>query len=256
MPRKPAHDWKFYPCQIGKDVAFIFVDVSASETIRKAPRTLVKIRLVYKAPRANGLPTNEEFEAARAIEKSIEYFARGGDRYVGRITRGGYRDFYVYTTRAKPTWGEFVDKLVRKSGYQLKLAVRSDARHTGYTRELYPTQDDWQVIGDIGVIEALRREGDMENMRRRIDHWSYFKDAKSAAKFVAWALMGPHKHAAKLSGVDDDGEHCVRLYHVGTTGQRDLSHHTIQLNRKATELGGHYDGWETQVVKRKRAAQS
>ena len=80
--------------------------------------------------------------------------------------------------------------------------------------------------------------------------------AKSAAKFVKWALTGSHKHDAASSGVDDDGEHCVRLYHVGTTRQNELSDHTIQLNRKATELGGRYDGWETQVVRRKAAAQS
>ena len=29
MPRRPASDWKFFPCQIGSDIAFIYVDVAA-----------------------------------------------------------------------------------------------------------------------------------------------------------------------------------------------------------------------------------
>jgi len=257
MPRKPASDWKFFPCQIGSDIAFIYVDVAAAKDIKRAPPTLVKVRLTYKAPRSNGLPTNEEFEPVRAIEQSLERFARRGkDRYVGRITRGGYRIFFFYTRRKKNVWGELLDRLVHKSGYELALAAKSDRRHAGYHQELYPTADDWQVITDIAVVEALRRAGDTEGVRRRIDHWACFPNAKSAAKFVKWALTGPHKHDAASSGVDGDGEHCVRLYHVGTTRQQELSDHTIELNRKATELGGRYDGWETQVVRRRAAAQS
>jgi len=255
MPRKPASDWKFFPCQIGEDLAFIYVDVAAGKEIKRAPPMLAKVRLTYQAPRPNGLPTQEEFEAVRAIEEKLERFARRGkDRYVGRITRGGYRVFFIYTRRKKPDWTALLDKLARESGYELALALRSDRRHSGYHQELYPTADDWQVINDIAVVEALRREGDLEGVRRRVDHWIYFKNARAAAKFVKWALTGPHKHDANLSGVIDGGEYCVRLYHVGTTRQQELSHHSIQLNRKATELGGRYDGWETMVVKRKSAA--
>lgn len=252
MPRKPPSDWKFFPCQIGNDIAFIYVDVAVAEDLKRLPPSLLKVRLTYNAPRANGLPTSEEFEPVRAVEKSLERFARAGkDRYVGRITRSGIREFHFYTRRPKARWMEFAERLASRSGYPLALALKSDRRHADYQKFLYPTADDWQVISDIAVSDALRRAGDAEGMRRRIDHWACFGSAKAAAKFVAWALAGPHKHDAKLSGVDDKGEYCVRLYHVGNTRQQELSHHSIQLNRKATELGGHYDGWETKVVRRR-----
>ena len=254
MPRKPASDWKFFPCQMGDNIAFIYVDVAAGQDIKRAPTMLAKVRLTYKAPRPNGLPTNEEFEAVRAIGDKLERFARRGkDRYVGRITRGGHRVFYIYTRRKKPDWTAMLDRLSHQTGYELALALRSDRRHAGYLKELYPTSDDCQVIHDIDVVEALRHKGDIEGVRRRIDHWAYFRNAKAAAKFVKSVVTGPFKHDAKLSGVFD-GEHCVRLYHVGTTRQEDLSHHSIQLNRKAAELGGNYDGWETMVVQRKTAS--
>lgn len=251
MARRPKADWKFFPCQIGEDVAFIFVDVAAHDDIQDAPTSLVKLRVRYRSPRPNGLPTNAEFEAVRAIEVALERFAgRGRDRYVGRITRGGYRVFYVYSRRSKDDWRAFLERAAKQSGYELALAFRSDKRHTGYLQELYPSEDDWQVISDLDVINVLSDHGDLEKVKRRIDHWSYFPDAIAAAKFVAWATQGPHKHVPRWSGLEEDGQHCVRLYHVGSTRQQDISHHTILLNRKASELGGRYDGWETRVVSR------
>jgi hypothetical protein len=246
-----GESWKFFPCQIEGGAAFVYVDVNALEDIDRAPAALARVRLIYKAPRPNGLPTGAEFKAAIAIEKSLARFAkRGRDRYVGRITRSGFREFHVYTRRRKTAWQEFLAKVAKKTGYSLELRITSDKRHAAYRKALYPTPDAWQVIGDIDVITLLEREGDMEAIRRRIDHWSYFGSAKAASRFAAWAVKSGYKHDAKLSGVDDRGEHCVRLYHVGTTRQREISGHSITLNRKASDLAGRYDGWETKVVKR------
>jgi hypothetical protein len=249
-----GESWKFFPCQIEGDAAFVYVDVDALEHIDRAPGTLLRVRLIYKAPRPNGLPTREEFDVAIAIEKRLARFAkRGGDRYVGRVTRSGFREFHVYTRRGKAAWQEFLAKLAKKTGYSFELKITSDKRHAAYKKALYPTPDAWQVITDIDVITLLQREGDMEAVRRRIDHWSYFDTAKAASRFAAWAAKAGYKHDAKLSGVDEQGEHFVRLYHVGTTRQREISGHSITLNRKAADLGGRYDGWETKVVKRSRA---
>ena len=42
--------------------------------------------------------------------------------------------------------------------------------------------------------------------------------------------------------------YCVRLYHVGPVQSGYVSSHTLAPQRKAAELGGNYDGWETQVL--------
>ncbi len=138
-----------------------------------------------------------------------------------------------------------------KSGHTIKLRLGADKTHRAYLRELYPTPEAWQLISDIDVLDLLERDGDLESVRRRIDHWSYFDDARTAQRFASWAEMNVFRHEARLSGVEDDGRHCVRLYHVGTTIQREVCWHTNQLHRKADALGGSYDGWETKVVKRK-----
>lgn len=242
--------FKFFPCEIDGDAAFVYVDVAAHAKVEQLPGSLVRIKLHYKSPRSNGLPTGEEFNAARAIEVALENFARRGrDRYVGRITRSGFREFHIYTRRSKAAWQEFLDRQTKKSGYSLTLRLTSDKSHRVYLRDLYPTPDAWQVISDIDVITLLQKEGDREAVRRRIDHWSYFADAKAGAKFIRWAVKNGFKHDAKASGADDDGKYCARLYHVGSTRQREISWHSISLNRAAEDFHGCYDGWETKVVR-------
>jgi hypothetical protein len=39
----------------------------------------------------------------------------------------------------------------------------------------------------------------------------------------------------------------VCFTHVGTMSLEDITHHTIPINRRAGELKGKYDGWETSV---------
>jgi hypothetical protein len=118
-----------------------------------------------------------------------------------------------------------------------------------YFRELYPTADDWQVIKDMRVIDAAKERGDPGTAMRQIDHWTYFDNEASARTFVEWAEKNGFANDAEYSGVREDSKYCVRLHHRGTLELRDLTHHTIQLRRKAEELGGDYDGWETPVEK-------
>ena len=58
--------WEFFPCMMGEDQAFIFTDVGVKDQLsEQAPERLLKVRLDYKAPSENGLPTEEEFEPAK-----------------------------------------------------------------------------------------------------------------------------------------------------------------------------------------------
>jgi hypothetical protein len=80
--------YKFFPCQIEGDAAFVFVDVDAHERVDRLR-----------------------------------------DRYVGRITRSGFREFYVYTRRSKTVWQEFLARQEKKSGYDLGLRFTAGKSH-------------------------------------------------------------------------------------------------------------------------------
>ena len=252
-----GENWQFFPCSMGEDQAFIYLNVSIDDAIAEAPQSLAKLRLTYKSTHPNGLPMDVEFEPVKEIEDRIEgYSKEADDWYVGRVTVSGHRIFYVYTSRGEPDWTDFVTTLSAESGYEIRLSLRDDPAHRGYHDDLFPTEDDWRVIHDLQVIEALARSGDDGSETRKVDHWVYFDTKASATDFVTWAESDRFTEDAEYSHPTDDGRYCVRLYHHGTVKIGDISSHTIALRRKAEEYGGDYDGWETLVVKPEESASS
>jgi hypothetical protein len=242
-------DWQFFPCSMGDGEAFIYLNIGIADSISEAPKALARISLTYKSPRPNGLPTNEEFEPVKEIEDRIDAYSKeAGDWYVGRVTVAGQRHFYIYTTRDEGAWEDFVTNLNSESGYNMYLAIHDDPEHSGYHEDLYPTEDDWQVIKDLHVIENLESHGDDGSEPRKVDHWIYFGDKASSVDFVIWAESDRFTEEPEYSHETDDGEYCVRLFHHGTINIGDITSHTIALRRKAAEYGGHYDGWETSVL--------
>jgi hypothetical protein len=244
-------DWRYFPCSMGDNTAFIFVDVGIAKTIANEPSKLVKVRLTYKNPGENGLPTSAEFEGARSIEDALEKFANErSSRYVGRVTVAGCRHFYVYSSADETEWKTFVDALSVSTGYEFATAVREDPQHESYWQDLYPTDDDWQVIHDLGVLDALHKEGDDGTTPRQIDHWIYFATEEAAVPFLAWAEQEGFTHDKAHSHEAKDGKHCVRLYHNGPATLKAISARTIALRRNAATHGGEYDGWEAPVLRR------
>jgi hypothetical protein len=243
-----SDQWEFFPCTMGEDQAFISVDVGIKESVHQAPKSLCKVRLKYRHLHPSGLPTDKDFKPAKVVEDALEAFALAAkDWYVGRVTVGGHRYFYFYTSQKEPAWVRAVEKLSASSGFVLSVDYAVDAEHAMYFRELYPTTDDWQVIKDMRVIDAAKTRGDSGTVERQIDHWTYFDNETSARPFIEWAEKNGFVHDAKYPSIGEDGKYCVRLHHRGTLELRELTHQTIQLNRKAEELGGDYDGWETPV---------
>ena len=242
-------EWQFFPCSMGDDQAFVFLNVSIAEGISKAPATLAKLTLTYKSPKPDGLPAREEFQPVKEIEDRIgEFSEKTGDWYVGRITVAGTRRFYIYTARREQDWADFLKLLGDESGYEIALSYRDDPQHQGYKDDLYPTADDWQVIKDLGVIDCLKRDGDDGSAARKVDHWVYFSNRGASVDFVIWAENDRFTLEPEYSGERDDGSYCVRLFHHGTLKIGDISSHTIALRRKASEHGGEYDGWEAPVL--------
>lgn len=240
-----SSEWEFFPCTIGDSQAFIFVDIGIGKQIAAAPSTLVKVRLKYKHTHPNGLPTDQDYQPAVAVENALESIARQGDDwYVGRITMQGYRYFYVYSAQPEQAWEDHVRRLASESGFEIEYSVREDAQHAAYSEELYPTADDWRVIADMRVIDALAQQGDPGTQVRLIDHWVYLPEEQVGA-FVQWALLNQFSYSEASSEPCEDGRMCIRIQHHGTVQLADISHRSISLRRKAEELGGEYDGWET-----------
>jgi hypothetical protein len=244
-----SDQWIFFPCQMGEHRASIFYDHGIRESIDTiAPPHLLKARVAFKQSKPDGMPANEEFKKLTALEDALQALVQQHESiYVGRVTVDGHRHFYIYTPDSEAAWAARLDTLGASHGYPLAFAFQSDESRDGYWRELFPTEDDWQVIKDLGVIEALQKEGDDGTASRQIDHWAYFPSQDTAEQFGGWAKGSGY--TVDGSDVSDGEKFCVRFSHTGTVQLADITSRTIALRRRASELGGDYDGWETPVCK-------
>ena len=244
-----SDNWQFFPCLVDDRQAFVFFDDGISKKIDDLPLPkALRIALRLSAPNADGLPTNEEFPALSVLEDKLaaEMAALGGI-YVGRITVDGQRHFRCFVACEDDEVERSMRRLAEGSTYVLSHSLELDPDKSGYWQELYPTADDRRTIKDIHVLEALAERGDDPDAVRQVDHWAYFKSAAQQAAFRRWLeAEGYDLHAA-----DDEvpGEYPVRFFHRSTVRLAEISGHTVALARKARELGGTYDGWETSVEK-------
>jgi hypothetical protein len=207
----------------------------------------IRIKGLLKNCTDSGMPTNEEFSALLVLEDALdEKFSAIGGIFVGRITITGHRFFYFYTNISEEKVKQIIDSVIATSGYQLSFRYKEDKTKRYYWEELYPTDEDWQVIKDLDVLDTLAKEGDIKDKAREVEHWAYFPDITPAEKFSQWAIE--QKYHILYHGKDDDGIKYLGKYtHVGTMNLEDISGHTLASFRKARELGGDYDGWETSV---------
>ncbi len=243
-----SDEWIFFPCQMSERRASIFFDYGTRDSIAAAPRQLLKVRATFKQPRPDGLPANEEFQQLTKLEDALQALVQDKKSiYVGRVTVDGHRHFYIYTANSEAEWSIALDQLGNRHEYSLASVLKADESHDGYWKELFPTDDDWQVIQDLRVVEALEKEGDDGSASRCIDHWAYFPSYAAAQEFSEWAKG--QGYGSFSTEVTDDSKFQVRFSHEGSIRLDDITSHTIALRRKASELGGDYDGWETPICK-------
>jgi hypothetical protein len=241
--------WEFFACQMGESTAFIFFDDGIGDTIDGLQvQHLVKVRAALLAPNVRGLPADNEFAQLVSLEDRLTAFVTAaGGFYVGRITVNGARYFHFYVDVDEEELAAFLQQLESDTRYGLSYVRDADPERSGYWEELYPTADDRQVIKDMKVLEVLEKEGDCLETERRIDHWAYFDRAPDRETFVAWATANGYSIQARLEPEGERRSYGIQLFHVASPRLATITHHTIELRRKAAEMGGHYDGWETSV---------
>jgi hypothetical protein len=199
-----SDQWEFYPCEMGEQRAFIFYDHGVRTSIDAYPcTTLIKVRAAIREATPQGLPTSEEFPRISALEDQLSTaISEIGGLYVGRITVAGNRWFHFFAPLNQDDAIGLVALVGGASGYDLRVVVKEDPDRRGYWEDLFPTDQDWQVVQDLKVIESLRSQGDDHDAPRRIDHWAYFPSVDACRRFESWALERGFEVQARL---DPDG---------------------------------------------------
>lgn len=240
--------WNVYPAAMGEHQAWIAYNDSFGDRVDSdARRYSLRIRVDFNDFTEQGMPTNEEFPALAALDEALDdAIARLGGIYVGRLTVNGARFFYYYSDSSEAELSAAIGGVSDSSGYELTLDSQEDPEKERYWSELYPTEDDQQVIQDLQVIEQLLEAGDNPANEREVTHWAYFDDRGEADRFAAWAES--EGYSIEENGpTEEEDEHVVKFTHQSSMHLGVVSGHTIRVGQKARELGGRYDGWETWV---------
>ena len=243
-----AERWHTFPAQMGEHRAFITFDEGYANEAKKDPRNvLVRVRAIIKNPNAAGMPTDGEFSALSSLdEKLATGVASHGGRFVGKVTVNGRRHFFYYVACSEDAASELVQRAARETGYELAYIYEEDSAKTGYWNDLYPTPDDWRMIKDLQILDVLRDRGDANSKAREVLHWAYFPDPQQAARFGEWA-RAENYIVSGIEPAERENRTKVRFSHVGTMVLEDITGRTIAIDRKARELDGDYDGWETSI---------
>ncbi|BCM07126.1 hypothetical protein MAFF241647_14830 [Ralstonia solanacearum] len=243
-----ADAWETFPAQMGDYRAFIAFNDSYAQIARTDPRTsLFRVRVAFKHPTPEGMPPEGEFPELRNVLNLLSAaVAAEGGIHVGRLTAKGCRHFYFYVALSEEKVLDIFDSVAAQTPYELAYAYQEDPDKGGYWKNLYPTADDWQMIRDIRVLDALKDKGDISDVTRPVSHWAYFPGQNEAQQFADWA--SENRYNVHAVAVTDDKKVEVRFTHDGTMELEEITHHTIIINRQARALGGNYDGWETRVA--------
>jgi hypothetical protein len=245
-----SDDWDFYFCHVDGKPGSIFVDlgIAAEAPIASHPH-LAYVRVVMRNPRADGLSSQEEFDALIQLEDRLTgVLTKQGDaRYVGRNTSAGTRDFYFYA-QAGANWRKRVGAaMTGMSEYRYEAGTRFESDWRTYREFLRPSGEDMERIQNRRVCDNLRKNGDPLTASRAIDHWAYFQDEQSRASFIARVTQLGFEVRSRFSEDETAGRFGVCVSRIDLPSFATIDDITLPLYRAAAEVGGDYDGWETEV---------
>jgi uncharacterized protein (TIGR01619 family) len=228
---------------------FIVVDTGLNSIAPvNSKQNLLKISFKMLNVDDEGLSSSsEELEEFGEIEdKMIEKLTKD-EIFAGRITSNGLRDFYFYTKDKKIEF-VFQDILKKHEKFKTKVTFEVDENWNKYYQLLYPTDEEFQKIGNRSVLDNLEEGGDKLTLEREVFHWIYFKTEKDQENFI--------KEVGKLNfsvvdknKIKDEFPYQLQIKRVDKVDEESVNEYVIQLWTLAPKYNGNYDGWETSIEK-------
>ena len=243
--------WRMYFADMGGLPASIVFNDGIAQRINELPLVhAMKIRVPLKAARGDGLTTSEESGAVNALDEQFDQIITGhGGEYLGRVTNNGARWVLALIPPEPRALEAALQAAAAEAGYAPEIHVEQDPGKAVYWQDLYPSEDDRQVMVDMEVQLALIERGDQIEKVREIDHWTYFQEETPARAFAVWASEGGYGGVSvEPPTAGGPPLWCVKMKHQGTLQLNDVSGHSLKISRHARDNGGQYDGWESPLT--------
>ncbi len=213
-------------------------------------RTLVHVAIRMQTAQGRGMPSEDEFERLAEMEEQLAgaLEASGDAVFVATMMMGDERTAYFFSKKAGATVAAAEKVIAGWKGHKATCGTTEDADGEVFIENVCPTAAEIRWNGDISVIEQLRENGDDPTRAREIQHFAYFEDSEAAEEFVEWCNDNEFEGASTEEG--EDGEYLVSFTHVGRPEIDEIFDRTAAADEAASELGGMYDGWETEIVRK------
>lgn len=243
-----SSDWKGYATLDGDDLVSVLLDMGlADTTVHPHFPTLVLVRVPLRAPGEDGLENDEEFDLFEELFNALDEMAlQAGAMLVARSTRRGVRE-HVFYAGAGVDLGEGVRRVMRDyPEHACEIETREDAGWTYFLDTIYPSAIDLRIMADDHLCESLRDQGDDLVTPRRIDHRAFFGDEVSRQRFIKLIRSFGYDIAGLLDPGGASEEYGVTFSGAGSPF--DISSIVAPLYGAARNLGGRYDGWDTEAI--------
>ncbi|MEP7254396.1 MAG: DUF695 domain-containing protein [Ferruginibacter sp.] len=248
-------NWDVYMAQYDKGVGSTLINMSLKEyaPIKEFPFLLTTgVKLIKCSD--DGLPTKDEFEVLYQISDKMKSVidSKLKNKSSGTFSYQCERIDYYYLN---DTIG--IRKLLESAyqtdfpNYKYSINIKNDKNWEAYFSFLYPNDEAYEYMSNQKVILNLTKEGDNLSKPRQVDHWLYFKTEADRNKFITYALKEKFKVKNKKNLNDSKLKYQLQISRVDKVDIDSISKITIDLRKKAKELNGEYDGWETFVIKEK-----
>lgn len=241
-------NWDFYALLVEDRPASIFVDLALAGRAPLAGATITAyVSVLMRAPRPDGLSSQEEFDDLVAVEHSLEagVQAQAHAIYAGRCTTAGCRDFYFYITDPDAFGTAVAKAMAQHPDYRYATEHRPDPEWSVYRDFLYPGARDMQRIRNRRVIAVLEERGDRLDVPRWIDHRAYMPTL-AAAEALQVHLF---ERGFSIDSHADNDDQAVTVDFKRIDRPQEIEQVVIPVFDAVRSLGGTYDGWGCEVEK-------
>lgn len=226
---------------------FIVVDLGLNEIapVNSKPN-LLKISFKMNFVNEYGLSSSEEeLNEFGEIEDKIYEKLSKNELFAGRITSNGFRDFYFYTK--DKSIEPIINKILKEyNQFTNKITFEIDDKWSLYYDKLYPSDEEFQKIGNRSVIDNLEEGGDKLTIEREVFHWIYFKTESDLENYIVETEKLGYKVVSK-NKIKDEFPYQLQIKRIDKVDEESVNEYVIKLWKLAPIFNGNYDGWETSI---------
>lgn len=177
------------------------------------------------------------------VEDQIIRLIRGRGEYLGRLGFAGRHEMFVTVHREDDDMSRHLRDTAAAAGFALDWQPSSFSPR-GFVAAILPDPAEKRRLADLMVVHELMRLNDDLAQVRPVEHRIYFR---SRPKAVAFAERARASGYAPDPVFADGDEFCQILRHDSAMTEKTICAHTIPLSALAAEMGGNYNGWETET---------